>query len=116
MRPRESDGWGVNFTHQGDTIFATWFTYDFDSNPLWLSGTAHKAAPGVYTGTLNRTTGPAFSANPWNKNNVTVDPVGTFTLSFANGNSATFAYKVDGVAQAKQITRQIFRTPGTMCL
>lgn len=28
-------GWGVNFTHQGDTIFATWFTYD-DGTPLWL--------------------------------------------------------------------------------
>ena len=25
--PAES-GWGVNFTHQGDIIFATWFTYD----------------------------------------------------------------------------------------
>ena len=22
------DGWGINFAHQGDTIFASWFTYD----------------------------------------------------------------------------------------
>ena len=21
-------GWGINFAHQGDVIFATWFTYD----------------------------------------------------------------------------------------
>ncbi|TMG87516.1 MAG: hypothetical protein E6H78_01000, partial [Betaproteobacteria bacterium] len=27
--PAESEsGWGINFAHQGDTIFATWFTYD----------------------------------------------------------------------------------------
>jgi len=29
-------GWGVNFTHQGDTIFATWFSY-FELPPDWLS-------------------------------------------------------------------------------
>lgn len=23
-------GWGVNFAHQGDTIFASWFTYNLD--------------------------------------------------------------------------------------
>ena len=55
-------GWGVNFTQQGDIIFATWFTYDVDGTPLWLSATAQKFAPGVYTGTLYRTIGPAFDA------------------------------------------------------
>src|SRR5213078_4509512 len=55
-------GWGVNLTHQGDTIFATWFTYDLDRTPLWLSVTAPKTAAGTYSGTLYRTTGPAFNA------------------------------------------------------
>ena len=49
--PAESEaGWGVNFTHQGDIIFATWFTYDVDGTPLWLVATVNKTAPGVYTG------------------------------------------------------------------
>jgi hypothetical protein len=120
--PAESEaGWGVNFTHQGDTIFATWFTYDFDNAPLWLSGTAQRSAPGVYTGTLNRTTGPAFSAQPWNKANVGFTQVGTYTLSFANGNSGSFAHSLalgtppQTVTQTKAITRQVFRTPGTVC-
>ena len=27
--PAESEsGWGINLAHQGDVIFATWFTYD----------------------------------------------------------------------------------------
>jgi hypothetical protein len=41
--------------------------------------------------------------------------VGNATFTFANGNSATFAYTVNGVAQMKTITREIFRAPGTVC-
>ncbi len=108
-------GWGVNFTHQGDTIFATWFTYGSDGQPLWLSATIIKVAPGVYTGTLYRTTGPAFNAVPFLPGNVVLTPVGTLTVSFANGNSATFASSVNGVVQSKPITRQVFRAPGTAC-
>jgi hypothetical protein len=31
-------------------------------------------------------------------------------------NNATFAYTVDSVSQTKAITRQVFRTPGSVCL
>jgi serine protease len=109
-------GWGINLTHQGDTIFATWFTYDVDNSPMWLVVTATKTAPGVYTGTLYRTTGPAFNSVPFNPALVAITAVGTSTLAFANGNAATFAYSVNGVAQAKQITRELFAPPaGTLC-
>jgi hypothetical protein len=108
-------GWGINFTHQGDIIFATWFTYDVDGTPLWLTVTANRTGATTFTGTLNRTTGPPFNAVPFNPANVTVMPVGTATLSFANGNAGSFAYTVNGVAQTKAITRQVFRTPGTIC-
>ena len=26
--PPAESGWGINFAHQGDVVFATWFTYD----------------------------------------------------------------------------------------
>jgi serine protease len=113
--PGSESGWGVNFTHQGDIIFATWFTYDTDGTPLWLSATTNRSAPATYTGTLYRTTGPAFNALPFDPARVVATPVGTLTLSFANGSSGTFAYVVNGVAQSKPITRQVFRTPGTLC-
>ena len=32
-------GWGINFAHEGDVIFATWFTYDFTGAALPLSAT-----------------------------------------------------------------------------
>ena len=108
-------GWGVNLTQQGDTIFATWFTYDTDGSPLWLSATTNKSSAGVFTGTLYRTTGPAFNALPFSPSQVVATPVGTLTLSFASGDTATFAYVVNGVSQSKTITRQVFRTPGTLC-
>jgi hypothetical protein len=108
-------GWGINLTHQDDTIFATWFTYDLDHSPMWLVVTATKTAPGVYTGTLFRTTGPPFNSVPFNPANVVNTPAGTATFTFADGNTATFAYTVNGVAQAKAITREILQNPGTTC-
>jgi hypothetical protein len=35
-------GWGINFAHQADTIFATWFTYDLTGKGMWLTMTATK--------------------------------------------------------------------------
>jgi hypothetical protein len=108
-------GWGINFAHQGDTIFATWFTYGLDGNPLWLVVGAPKTAPGIYSGSLYTATGPAFNAVPFDPAQVAGTPVGTATFTFADGNNAGFAYTVNGISQTKQITRQIFSPPGTLC-
>jgi serine protease len=109
-------GWGVNLSHQGDLIFATWFTYDLDGKPVWLSALAPKSAQGVYSGQLIRTSGPSFAAVPFNSALVQRTPVGSVTFTFANGNAGTFAYTVDGVAQVKSITRLLFAPPaGTLC-
>ena len=108
-------GWGLNITHQGDTLFVTWFTYDLDGSPLWLSATAPKTGAATYAGALYRTSGPAFSATPWNPAAVSRTQVGTVTLTFADGNRATFACTVNGDSQTKQITRDVFRAPGTVC-
>ena len=108
-------GWGISFSHQGDTIFATWFTYDVDRTPMWLVASAIKTAPGTYSGALYRTAGPPFNAVPFDPADVVTTPVGTATFTFSDGNNASFAYVVNGVAQVKAITRQVFRSPGTMC-
>jgi hypothetical protein len=112
-------GWGINFAHQGDIIFATWFTYDASGTPWWLIAEAHKTAPGVYSGGAATVTGPAFNAVPFppagSPGGATETTVGTATLTFADGNNATFAYSVNGVSQTKQITRQVFAEPGTVC-
>jgi hypothetical protein len=112
-------GWGINLTQEGNTIFGTWFTYNGDGTPLWLSVTANNIAAGVYQGTLYLTQGPPFNAVPFNPASVTASVVGTATFRFASGNSATFTYTVNTnsgpVTQTKSITREIFRAPGTVC-
>ena len=45
-------GWGINLAQQGDTIFASWFTYDLTGKAWWLVMSANKTAPGMYAGTL----------------------------------------------------------------
>ncbi|MEO8536416.1 MAG: M64 family metallopeptidase [Betaproteobacteria bacterium] len=113
--PGSESGWGLNITHQGSTLFVTWFTYDVDGAPLWLAATAQKTGSATFAGALYRTTGPAFSAMPWPAAQVTATQVGTVALTFADGNRATFAYTVGTVSQSKTITRQIFHAPGTVC-
>lgn len=113
--PGTESGWGINLTQQGDVIFATWFTYDLDGTPLWLSVTAPRSGGSAFSGTLYRTTGPAFNAVPFKPAAVVATPVGTATFTFSDGAHAQFAYTANGVAQAKAITREIFVTPGTLC-
>ena len=110
-------GWGVNLTHQGDIIFATWFTYDTDGSGMWLvMSNGNKTADNTYSGTLYRTTGPAFSADPWNPAQVGITAVGSATFTFTDGSNGTFAYTVNGITQSKAITRQIFDSPLPVCV
>jgi hypothetical protein len=108
-------GWGINFTHQGDTIFATWFTYDANGKPWWLAMVASRVGSKIFSGSIFTTTGPPFNAIPFDPGGVAETTVGTGTVNFTHGNQATFTYTVNGVTQAKAITRQVFAGTGTVC-
>ena len=109
-------GWGVNLIHQGDVIFATWFTYDADRGGLWLVMDAARLQPdGSYTGTIYRTTGvslPQINGQPAQSGAVAV---GSGTLRFPTTQQATFSYTVNGVGQQKSMTRFNFATPAPTC-
>ena len=112
-------GWGINLNHEGNTIFATWFTYDIDGTPMWLVVTTTNPSPGVYTGDLLRTHGPRYDA--YDTTQFKYDKVGTAKFTFADGNTASFEYTVQvagmavPVTQMKTITRQLFSALGTTC-
>jgi hypothetical protein len=107
-------GWGLNLTHQGDTLFGTLFTYGTDGKGLWLvMPQGVRGSDGSYSGALYRTTGPLFSAQPWTS--ISSAMVGTMRLRFANGESGTLDYTVNGVAVTKAITRQVFASPVPVC-
>ncbi len=117
--PAES-GWGINFTHQSETIFATLFTYQAgagNSNKgMWLTATMKEEPPtaastvDVFQGDLLRVTGSAFNASPFialdAATNVT--RVGNMRVEFKTGNSATLIYDVNGAPVTKSIERQVF--------
>jgi hypothetical protein len=113
--PGSEAGWGISIAHQGDVIFAVWFTYDSDRTPMWLSLTARKTAPSMFAGSLYRTAVPAFNANPFDPSRIAAAPVGSASLSFLDSTNATFTYSIGSVSGNKSITRQIFRPPGTVC-
>jgi hypothetical protein len=124
-------GWGVNITHQGNILFATWFTYGPDGKGVWyvMSNGARQADPGspvdqygmmmpmytgyTYSGALYSTTGAPFSN--YDPSRFQFVQVGNATFDFPNPSIGTFTYTVNGVTQAKTITRQVYSATMTTC-
>ncbi|QJR15052.1 S8 family serine peptidase [Usitatibacter palustris] len=110
-------GWGVNVSHQGNTLFATMFTYDAAGNPLWLSmSNGTQGAGETFSGRLYRTTGSAFNANPF----VPIGPanitdVGSMSFAFT-GDSGTLTYTFNGTTVTKAITKYLFGTRVANCV
>ena len=51
-------GWGIDIAHQGNMLFATWFTYDANGQPTWLvMSSGFRNGDNAYTGDLYRLTG-----------------------------------------------------------
>ena len=109
-------GWGINFNHQGTVIFATWFTYDANGKPLWFIVLANQeGATNVFSGDVSTVTGPPFTADPFDASTVVETVVGNAKITIIDGNHATYGYTVNGVTQTKNLTRQVFTSPGTVC-
>lgn len=102
------NGWGLNIVQQYETLFATLYVYGTDNTPRWYFASDMKGTPTFFSGSLYRTTGPAFSAT-FNPTAVTVTPVGTMNITFATATTGTLQYTVDGVTITKPIGRNTFR-------
>ena len=104
--PAES-GWGLNvIQHASRNIFAVWYSYDKNSQPLWFTmpgGTW--TSPTTFTGSLYSTTGPPAN-KAFDASRVSATAVGTATLTFSDANHGTWSYNVNGESGTKAITRQ----------
>ena len=110
----EESGWGVNIAHQGNTLFATWFTYGDDGEPLWLMiDNAVRGEDGAFAGTVYRTRGSPFNA--YDAKRYEASAVGSATFRFGDRDNGLFTYSVNAVVQSKAITRYAFATPATTC-
>jgi hypothetical protein len=110
--PNES-GWGVTLTHQGSTIFGTWFIYGPDGKPFWVSATLRQVGVlATFSGPLYRTTGTPYSTPGFNPGETKGVIAGTATASFQATNRLSLTYTVDGVASAASLTRQTLTSIG----
>jgi hypothetical protein len=107
-------GWGVNFSHQGDLVFATLFTYASDGRPLWLvmPEGRRQADAETFEGPLYRVTGTALGPTPIPP--VAAASVGDMRVAFS-GDAATLEYSVNGTQVVKTIRRQVFGSRAARC-
>jgi len=118
-------GWGLAIADQAradgrPVYFATWFTYDRDRRPVWLSTTAElDSQSGTFKGVLLRTRGPPFNAVPFPPlgapGGITATPFGAAEFTVAYDGTMRFKFTVKGVAHDKTITRQVFGAPRAVC-
>ena len=109
-------GWGINFSHQDDILFATWFTYDAQGRETWLvASRMDETTRNTYTGTLYRTTGPPFNAVPFDPAKATGTPAGTITLQVIDFDNAILTATVDGTTITKPLGKQVFALPEPYC-
>jgi serine protease len=101
------NGWGLNITQQGRTLFPVWYTYDAAGKVTW-----YMVPGGVWTGTsftgdLYSTTGSPWLGRTYDPAILAVTKVGAMTLNFTNQSAATMTYTANGVTQSKSISRLI---------
>ena len=83
---------------------------------MWLSGSnLARTGNGTFSGTLSRSWGPPFNAQPWDPARVTRQAAGSVTFAFSDANNGLMTYTVEGITQSKAITRIAFSSPATAC-
>ena len=104
--PHES-GWGLDVAHQGNTLFATLFTYDDAGKPTWIVAPGMQRQPdGSYAGDLVQTASLPRTGEAWP--GFTSLAAGSMRLSFGDGDVALLEYTLRGRGVRKWITRQVF--------
>jgi hypothetical protein len=102
-------GWGVNFSQQGDVLFAAMYVYDPSGRATWYSSSMRTtaAAPSTFSGDLVATTGPYFGGT-FNPGAVAARTVGTMNFNGPSFNRGTLTYSVSGVSVTKTIDQLAF--------
>ena len=104
--PSES-GWGMAIAQQASVMFLAWYVYDGSGKPMWYVASNCAVSGNGCSGTLYRTTGPAFGPT-FDPGSIQVFTVGGVSLTFSDADHGTLSYTVDGVSGTKSITRQLF--------
>lgn len=106
-------GWGMSVTQQGPIIFVAWFVYEPSGAPVWYVMSNCAVAADGCSGDIYKVAGGTSPAVPWNGAGKQVDKVGSGTLAFADANTGSFNYTLNGTSGSKSIARQMFASGTT---
>ncbi len=99
-------GWGINFTHQGTTIFGTLFNYDAAGRDAWLFSSMARQADGSFNGLMYYANGPAYFTQPWTA--IRTTELGAMTFRPTSGDRGTLTYNIGTTQVVKSVLRQDF--------
>jgi len=99
------NGWGLNFAHQGDVLFVTWYTYDATGKAAWLTMLASRTGPGIYGGPIVETHGSPYTATPYDPNAKQDTAVGNGTITFTSATAGTFSFTAKNVSRTLAISK-----------
>lgn len=105
--PSES-GWGIAITQKGADLFAAWYHYDPDGKNTWFTVQGARISGNAASGTIFRTSGPPFSAEPFNSSQVSASAVGTATFRFLDANTIDYSWSIGAANFTKRIVRLPF--------
>ena len=110
-------GWGVHISHLTDVLYATWYTYDTDREATYMIAPMNRQSANSFSGDVlkqaNGTPYPQIAGNV--ASGGPASSVGTASLVFTNGETATFSYSVGGVSQNKLIQRLQAGSTASVC-
>ena len=108
--PDAEPGWGIQFVHNADIVFATLYVYNASGQPTFYVAALQNTpvGGGTWTGTLYSSTGTHFAA-PWNTAAAAETPVGTMSFSLTGIGAGTLVYNVGAAEVAKTLKRQPLR-------
>jgi len=97
----------MTIAQQAGNMFLAWYVYDGAGKPMWYVASNCAISGSGCSGTLDRTTGPAFGPT-FDSSKVQAFTAGTVSINFTDANNGTLSYTVNGVTASKSITRQLF--------
>jgi hypothetical protein len=102
------NGWGVALTQDQGMIFAAWYAYDDQGNPVWYTVSncplTGSTASGSCTGNLYRVTGGSPLTAPWAAS-ISLTDIGLVTFQFSDKDHADMTYSIDGKLSHRPIAR-----------
>jgi hypothetical protein len=110
----QENGWGMSVVQRGDTLFAVIFAYNEAGQPVWyvMPGGLWNESRTSYSGPVYTPRGSPFYS--YDATHLQVGPpVGSVTLTFANGEQAMLGYMIHGASGTKSMVRQPFGPPST---